>query len=416
MKRNRLIASHALEPVPRRQTPSSPPRLFTSITGASFAWILLAGMLLASSIYGCVDPGPSKEIIYVGTFEGRDSEGIYVYEFDRKTGELTHIQTVTDRISPNFQTIHPNGQLLYSVSREAFTDESESQTIGAYRIDRESGRLELINERPVGGVSPTYVSVDPDGRLAFVSHYITGNLSVFRITEDGSLDGPTEVVQHEGSSIHPQRQQRPHAHSIVPSADGRFVYVQDLGIDRINIYETDYENARLIPANVLAFESTPGAGPRHFVFHPDGEFAYLAEELTSTVSVLQVDRRSGRLEQIQRESLLPDDFEGANSAADIHVSPDGRFLYASNRGHDSLAIYSINQTTGRITLEGHESTRGGHPRDFMIDKYGEFVLVANRDDDNVVVFRRDKSTGMLEYTGRQVHVPMAVCVTQLILD
>lgn len=385
-------------------------------TDAAFTCILLTCIVLASGLTGCSKVPPSNEIIYVGTFEGRDSKGVYVYEFDRETGELTHLQTVTDRVSPNFQTIHPNGQFLYSVSRDQFSGDTDSHTIGAYRIDRETGRLSLINERPVEGTAPTYVSVDPQGRLAYVSHYITGNLSVFTIGEDGSLEGPTDVIQHEGSSIHPQRQQRPHAHSIVPSADGRFVYAADLGMDQVTIFEPDRESGRLVPAGTPYFESTPGAGPRHFVFHPGGEYAYLAEELSSTIAALRVDPETGALEQIQRVNMIPDDFDGDNSAADIHVSPDGRFLYASNRGHDSLVIYSIDQSTGRLNLVGHEPTRGGHPRDFMIDQKGEFVLVANRDDDNVVVFRRDATTGLLDYTGVEVHVPMAVCVTQLILD
>jgi 6-phosphogluconolactonase len=362
-----------------------------------------------------VEPA-SKEFIYVGTFEGRDSEGIYVFEFDRETGVLTLVQTVTDRPGPNFQTIHPGARFLYSVSGDPYSDDSKHTTLSAYRIDRETGMLSLINEQSVQGNGPAHVSVDPHGEFAYVSNYSAGNLSVFRIGDDGALSEAVDVVQHEGSSMNEQRQRGPHVHSIVPSADGRFIYVSDLGIDRIMIYSVDRSSGTLSPAQTPYAENTPGSGPRHFTFHPTGEFAYSAEELTSTVAAFRVDPSTGALAQVQRLSMVPDDFDGSNSAADIHISPDGRFLYASNRGHDSLVIYYIDPETGELGLAGHEPTRGGHPRNFMIDKQGEYILAANRDDDNVVVFRRDKETGQLQFTGQEAHVPMAVCVTQLIPD
>ncbi len=373
-------------------------------------------MGLAMGFTGCTEQQTSKEIIYVGTFHDRGSEGLYVFEFDRDAGEMNQIQVVSDREGPNFQAIHPDGGLLYSVSDEPFTDDTDYGTLSAYRIDSETGRLSLMNEQSVEGRGTAHVSVDPLGRYVYVSNYSEGNLSVFVINEDGSLTEAVDIIHHEGSSINEQRQNNPHVHAVDPSADGRFIYVSDLGIDKIMIYEVHETNGTLTPAETPYVESTPGSGPRHFTIHANGSFAYSAEELSSTVAVFEVNETNRALNPIQRVSMLPDDFEESSSAADIHISPDGRFLYATNRGHDSLVIYSIDETTGELTLTGHESTRGGHPRNFMIDSRGEYLFVANRDDDHIVIFRGDQETGELEYTGNQANVPMAVCVTQYFLE
>lgn len=356
----------------------------------------------------------AKEFLFAGTFDGDGGEGLYVFEFDRKNLRLERIQTVSDRLSPSFQAVHPDLPVLYSASRQPVSEESDHHTIGAYRIDQATGRLSLINEQSVLGISPAHVSVDPLGSFVFVSNYTSGNLAMLPVRDDGGLEEASDFVQHEGSSIHPTRQQRAHAHAADPSPDGRFLYVSDLGMDRIMIYEINRQQRALSPASQPWFSSTPGAGPRHMTFRPDGAFAYSAEELTSTVAVLRVDAATGALEQIQRISMLPEDFDGSNTAADIHVSPDGRFLYASNRGHDSIVIFSIHESTGELSLAGHESTIGEHPRNFMMDVTGDLVFVANRDNNHVVIFRRDAKTGALEFTGVEVEVPRAVCVSQIV--
>lgn len=375
----------------------------------------LFGLLLIG-ISGCTEDDQLKEIVYVGTFNDRGSEGLYVYEFDRETGGMDLIQTVSDRTGPNFQAIHPNGQYLYSISGEAFSENTPNGTVTAYQIHPETGMLNMINEQSVEGRGTAHVSADPLGRFVYVSNYSQGNLSVFQIQENGGLSEAVSIVQHEGSSVNERRQNSPHVHSIIPSADGRFIYVSDLGIDRIMIYEVNQTTGELTSGEVPYVENTPGSGPRHFAIHPDGQFSYSAEELSSTVAVFSVDQNTGGLTEIQRVNMLPEDFSGNNSAADIHLSPDGRFLYASNRGHDSLVIYQVDENTGHLSLIGHESTRGGHPRNFMMDQNGEFVFVANRDNDNVVIFSRNKESGELTFTGEEIHVPMAVCVTQLIME
>lgn len=369
-------------------------------------------MLFAGS---CAEPADPVEIFYIGTFAGEESEGLYLCSFDRQTGELTLLETVSDRESPNFQAIHPDGLTLYSISRSPFREGRDDHTLSAYRIGAEDGRLTLLNEQSVHGRGPAHVSVDPLGEFVYVANYAEGNVLIFPVNENGSLEPASDVVQHEGSSVHP-RQQRAHAHAADPSPDGRFLYVSDLGMDRIVIYEVDRESGRLRPAETPWFESTPAAGPRHFTFHPSGRVAYSVEELSSTVAVLEADSRTGALRQIQRLEMLPDDFEGDNTGAEIQITPDGRFLYATNRGHDSLAIYAVDAGTGMLTPVGHEPTRGGHPRNFIIDRFGEYLFVANRDGNHVVVFRIDPSTGELEWTGHEIRVPLAVAVTQHILQ
>lgn len=354
------------------------------------------------------------EFIYAGTFEGRDSEGIYLFEFDRETGELTHIDTFTDRIGPNFQAIHPNGQFLYSVSDDLFNDEDPFGTVTAYAIDNQNGNLQLINEQSVNGRGTAHVSIDPLGIYLFVSNYSEGNIVMYQIDDDGSISEAADIVFHEGSSVNQSRQNAAHVHSAIPSADGRFLYVSDLGIDKIMIYRIDRDNHTLAPAETPFFENEPAAGPRHFTIHQNSQFAYSVEELTSTVAVLMIDEVTGALQQLQRVEMLPDDFDEPNTAADIHISPDGRFLYATNRGHDSIAIYEIDEVNGMLTFIGHESTRGAHPRNFMIDELGEFLLVANRDDDNITVFRRNANSGLLEFVNEHTGIPMIVCLTQFI--
>ncbi len=383
--------------------------------------LLCSVLTIISGIAGCTKSEKKaqdmpSEIIYIGTFDGDGSEGLYVFEFNPVTGEMNQIQTVSNRKGPNFQAIDPTGHYLYSVSGEPFADSSKAGTVSAYSIDQQNGKLTLINEQSIEGRGPAHVSVDPKGRFVYVSNYGSGSLSVFAIRDDGGLSAAVEVVQHEGHSINKKRQQSPHVHSIIPSPDGSIIYVSDLGMDKIMIYKVDAVTGKLSPAPAPYFKSTPGAGPRHFIIHPGEQFAYSAEEMSSTVAVLKVNEATGGLTQIQRISTIPKSYEDKNTAADIHISPDGQFLYASNRGHNSLVIYKINQSSGKLTLVGYQSTRGERPRNFMVGQQGDFVWVANLNSDKVVLFERNKATGKLSYTGTQVKVPQPVCVSQFTLD
>jgi 6-phosphogluconolactonase len=367
-----------------------------------------------------INNGGFNEFIYVGTFTGEGSEGLYVFGFDRGTGSMTHLQTVTSRQGPSFQAIHPDKRFLYSVSGDRFSEDEPFGTLSAYSIDHETGMLSLINEQSVQGRGSAHVSVDPLGKFVYVSNYSEGNVVVFQIREDGSVTEAVDSAYHEGSSVNENRQRAAHVHSVIPSADGRFIYVSDLGIDKINIYKVNRETGELTPADTPYFANEPGAGPRHFVIHKNGRFAYSVEELTVSVAALRVDSETGALHQIERYSLLPEGVEPDDSmtGADLHISPDGRFLYVSNRGggQDLIAIFEIDTETGELNIVGHEPTRGVHPRNFMVDEKGEYLMVANRDGNHVVIFRRDSQSGLLEFTGNETRVPVAVCVTQLIIE
>jgi len=380
-------------------------------------WISLLLILLSLLFLSfCNTSNDTQELLYVGTFSDRGDAGLQVLRFDRDAVELHSVQTVNDRTDPGFQALHPNETVLYSVSREPFSSEmaGESETLTAYSINKTSGTLTLLNELPVQGQGSAHVSVDPQGEFIYVSNYRSGNLNMISIGEDGRLEEVTDVIQHTGSSVHP-RQEAPHVHAADPSPDGRFLYVSDLGLDKIMIYAIDRDKRQLVPAETPFAKTKPAAGPRHFTFHPNGQFAYSVEELSSTVAVYEVDKDGGGLKNIQRIAMLPPDFEGANKAADIHISPDGRFLYASNRGHQSLAIYQIKASTGTLSLVGREPTQGDHPRNFMIDSRGQYLFVANMNSDNIVIFERDPETGLLTYTGKEYALSMPVCLTQVIL-
>ena len=375
--------------------------------------VLILGFLLLS---GAAVPAIAQDILYVGTYTDRGSQGIYVLEFDRATGTLLERQTIEDKESPTFLTVHPNGKYLYAVYREGESAEDKNGTVTAFAIDPSTGDLSKINEQSSEGAGPCHVSVDPEGKLVYVSNYGGGNLAVYPVGDDGRLEPASEIIQHTGGSVNPDRQQEPHMHSMVPSADGEVVYASDLGTDQIALYRLDQASGKLSPGQPPYVASTPGAGPRHFALHPSGAWAFSMEELSSTIAAYQVDESTGNLNLVDRVTTLP---EGAsaegNSTADIHVSPDGKFVYGSNRGHDSIVIYAIDTDTGKLTYVGNEPVQGAHPRNFCMDDQGEFIWVANRDTDNVVVFKRDATTGKLTYTRNQIKVPAAVCVQQLSL-
>lgn len=342
-----------------------------------------------------------REIIYMGCYSNK-GEGIYSYEFDRSTRTFKPLQVLTNKNSPSFLEFHPNKKYLYSANEG-------NGTLASYQISP-TGILTKINEKPAFGSSTCHISVDPKGRFIYASNYGTGNLAVYRLNKDGSIGELADTLQDQG--IPPQK---PRMHSIIPSSDGRFVYASDLGIDKIMIYAVNPKSGKLTPAAVPFVTTPAGAGPRHFALHPSGDFAYSVAELSSTVIAFRVNKTTGALTRLEIQPMLPDSFTGKNFAADIHVSPDGRFLYASNRGHESLAMYAIHPTTGQLTLMGHQGSGGKHPRNFCIDYKGEFIWVANRDNSNVVLFERDPTSGALTPTGKEMAIPAVVCVKQLII-
>lgn len=358
---------------------------------------------------------PKKEILYVGTFSVRGSQGIYAFVFNRAKRTLTPLQTVPSLESPSFVTIHPNGKFLYSVNRGKANVTDQGGSVSAYGIDPKTGRLNGLGHKSSYGEGPCYVAVDQTGKFLFVSHYGDGNLTISSLFSDGSIGNVTDSKKYSGNSVNAERQTSPHIHSSVLSPDNKFLYVMDLGTDKIYIYEFNSENGTLNPASTPEAYVIPGAGPRHFTLHPSGNFAYLAEELTSTVGVFSVDKATGALTILQDTvKSLPKNFNERNTSADIHTDPAGKFLYMSNRGANVISIFSI-AADGTIKLIGHQSTGGQVPRNFLIDPKGEFLFAANQDTDTINIFQINPKTGLLKEIGKPISVPSPVCLKLLTL-
>jgi 6-phosphogluconolactonase len=353
-----------------------------------------------------------KEIIYVGTYSVRDSKGIYVFELNRPRGSLKLIQTIADIESPNFLAIHPTGKYLYSVNGGSLPGYEGSGSASSFKIDPKTGKLTLINHVSSFGDGPCHISIDNTGEWVFISNYSEGNFVVLPVLQDGSLGAPSDSKKYSGSSVNQSRQEKPHIHSSEISNDNRFVYVSDLGTDKIYTYSLDAQNGKITAADDDDVMVVPGAGPRHFAFHPTGGFAYSAEELTSTVGVFEVNKSTGALTLVQDTvKSLPVDFSGPNTSADIHTDPSGKFLYMSNRGADVISVFSI--TKGIVSLKSTHKTLGKTPRNFLVDNQGKYVLAAHQNSDNLTVFKINPVNGKLVYTGLQYKIPSPVCVKQV---
>ncbi|MCX7047693.1 MAG: lactonase family protein [Candidatus Sumerlaeota bacterium] len=345
--------------------------------------------------------------VYFGTYSGGagGSKGIYRSAFDLQTGQLTEPVLAAETANPTFLAIHPNGKFLYSVS-----ETGGAGSVSAFAIAPETGNLTLLNKQPSGGGGPCYVAVDHAGRNLLVANYGTGSASVVPIKSNGELGTPTGFTQHEGSGPNPKRQDKPHAHSINVSPDDRFAFVADLGLDKIMVYKLDVEKGTITPGNPPFVKVKPGAGPRHFTFAPNGKFAYLINELDGTIDAFSYDAESGALKEIQTVPTLPKDFKGNSTCAEVRVHPNGKFLYGSNRGHDSIAVYRLDPAQGTLTFVEHQTTGIKTPRNFCIDPTGKFGLVANQDSNSVIVFRIDPETGTLKPTDAKVTVGKPVCI------
>ncbi|HEY8187865.1 MAG TPA: lactonase family protein [Pyrinomonadaceae bacterium] len=349
-------------------------------------------------------------LVYVGTYTSGKSEGIYLYRMNLSSGELKHVATTKGVKDPSFLALAPSRRYLYAVNEVEEFAGKKSGALSAFAINQKTGELGLLNQQPTLGGAPCYVVLDRAGRFVLVANYVGGNVAVLPVHSDGSLGEATDVRQDTGSSVNAERQEGPHAHCIVPDPGNRFAYACDLGTDKIMIFRFDSRRGKLIPNRMPWAQVKPGAGPRHLTFHPVGKYVYVINELHATVSVFARDQLNGNLKEVQTVATLPKDFTAANTSADIHVSPDGRFLYCSNRGHDSIAAFKIDPRNGELTFIAHESTGGKTPRNFAIDPTGSFLLVANQDSDNIVTFRRDQKTGRLNNTGKVAEVPSPVCL------
>ncbi len=366
--------------------------------------------------------------VYFGTYTRQDgAQGIYRAEFDEASGKLGEPSLAVEAANPSFLAIAPSGKTLYAVSEVADVDgggavsayvpslsrqASDGARVGDSSVKRKDLErllpLELLNTQPSGGAHPCHVSLSPDGKTLAVANYSGGSVASYRIAEDGSLTEAVSLIRHEGSSVNPDRQKGPHAHSINFSADGRFAYAADLGTDRIYIYALDAATGALSLAGETAV--APGSGPRHFTFHPGGKFAYLINELTLTMFAFTVDGDSGALTEIQSISTLPEGTEPVGSTAEVVCHPSGKFLYGSNRGHDSIVVYQIDPESGKLTYVENEPVRGKTPRNFAISPSGKWLLAAGQQSGNVTIFSIDQETGALEYSGSEIKLDNPVCI------
>ena len=347
--------------------------------------------------------------VYVGTFTNdSDAKGISVFRMDEASGALTHVQTVPDLISPSFVALHPQRPFLYTVERQWTHAVKDEGAITAFAVDPADGTLSALNKQRSGGTSPAYVSVHPSGRFAFTAHYGSGHVASFPLGSDGALGAAASVVQHHGRSTHP-RQEGPHAHSIMPDPSGRFVLACDLGLDRVMIYRLD-DAGKLVPNEIPFAQVSSSAGPRHPAFYPSGRFLYVINEIDSTISVFAYDAERGVALIQQTISSLPADFRGPNGTSQVLVHPNGKFVYGSNRGHDSIAIFTVDQETGKLALIGHQPSGGKTPRNFNIDPTGTFLLAGNQGSGTIVTFRIDPETGRLTATGSVAETPSPVCI------
>ena len=348
--------------------------------------------------------------LYIGTYTISEDDGIHVYRMDGRSGKLTFASKAAGVENPSFLALHPRRSHLYAVNEISESALGPGGAVSALSIDVDTGELTYLNQRSTHGAGPCHLSVDAEGKFVLAANYLAGSLSVLPIRSDGSLEDATHVVQHEGSSVIETRQQGPHAHSITPDPAGRHFFAPDLGIDRVMVYRLDTTRGKLVPHEVPWVQTKPGAGPRHITFSPDSRFAYLINEMGSTVTAFAYDAARGTLAEVTTVSAIPEGYEGRISGADIHLSPSGRFLYGSMRHQDSIVAYEIDQGSGDLRYVGHEPSRGSVPRNFAIDPTGTFLLVANQDSDTVVTFRIDQDTGELTPTGEVVHVPRPVCL------
>ena len=351
----------------------------------------------------------SESLVYFGTYTTGKSKGIYVSRFDSTTGRLTAPELVAEVENPTFLAVAPGEHFLYAVSEVDKIGDQNTGAVKAYAVDAATGRLKPLNQQNSGGAGPCHISVDATGKSLLVANYGGGSIAALPIHADGSLGVATDIIQHSGSSVNTNRQTAPHAHSIYPSPDNRFALPCDLGLDKVFAYRLNPDAARLSAGEPPFATVAPGSGPRHLVFSADGKFVYVINEMGGTITVFSYDAAGAAMTEVQNISSLPKDFTTMNTSAEIVMHPSGKFLYASNRGHDSIALFSVDQQTGRLTFVEHQSVLGHKPRHFTTDPSGHWLIVENQDSDSVVMFAIDTDTGKLKPTGQTLSVGSPVC-------
>jgi len=364
---------------------------------------------------------PKKQLVFVGTYtepilfgtgatlQGK-GKGIHFYELDENSGRMEQVAVAEGIQNPSYLAFGRGSKCLYAVNELKRCEGAVSGGLSAYAFDPESLALTFLDKRLSGGTDPCHVAVDPSGRWAALANYRSGSVAVYPILADGGLGRMASFVQHAGHGANPARQEGPHAHAVIFAPGGGSLMVPDLGADRIAAYRFDPKTGSLSADPERSVSCAPGAGPRSLAYHPSGRFAYAVNELASSVTAFEVDPANGILTAMQSLSTLPEGWSGTSTCADLHLAPSGKFLYASNRGHDSIAVFAVDEADGNLRAVGHESTRGATPRNFALDREGFVLLAANQDSDSIAVFRINRMTGKPEYAGVSCFAPTPVCV------
>ncbi len=369
-------------------------------------WVFL--LLALVTVSAASDSPKNRYLLFVGTYTGKESKGIYAYRFDAASSELTPLGVAAETTNPSFLAIDPTRHFLYAGNEVPNYKGGNSGAVSAFSIDRQTGKLSLLNQVASRGADPCYIAFDKTGKYALVANYTGGSVAAFPVQADGHIGESSAFVQHTGSSVNHERQEGPHAHWIETTPDNRFAIAVDLGLDELLVYHFDAKTGSLTANHPPYAKLDAGAGPRHLAFHPNGKFAYVVNELQSTITAFSYDAGRGALLKLKTVTTLPKAFSGNNDTAEIHVHPSGKFLFASNRGHNSIAVFAIDSHTGALTLVDHFPTQGKTPRNFEIDPTGKLLFVANQDSNNIVVFRIDPNSGRLASTGQTLHVPSPV--------
>jgi 6-phosphogluconolactonase len=368
------------------------------------------------TLIGCAPllAAPPEYFMYIGGYTFKDGKGIYAYKFSSQTGKVTPLGLVAETLNPSFLAVHPNGRFLYAVnefnSNKFPPDPTNNCTINGFSVDTRTGKLTPLNVVSTGGAYVPHLAVDESGKTLVAVNYMSGSTVAMPIHADGTLGEVSSLMPHTGSSIDPKRQDRPHPHGVTIAPGNQFVIIPDRGTDKLVIYRLDAANSKLSPNDPPFLKLTPGSGPRHFAFRPDAKFGYSLNEISSTVTALRWDAKAGTLAEVQTISTLPSPPPAVNTTAEVVIDRRGRFLYASNRGHDSIAVFSIDGPTGKLTTVQNIPTEGHEPRNFAIDPTGAFLFAANQNSSNVVAFKIDPRTGQLSPTGDKFDVSLPVCI------
>ena len=372
--------------------------------------LALSAMLSSARLAGA-SKSSREYLVYFGTYTDKGSKGIYACRFRPATGKLTPPELAAETVSPSFLAVDPAQRFLFAANEIGDYQNAKSGSVSSFSIDRRTGKLSALNTVASRGADPCHLTVDKAGKHVLVANYTGGSVAVLPVRTDGMLGESSDFVQHLGSSVDPERQKEPHAHDVVLTPDNRFAVVADLGLDKLLVYRYDFEKGKLSANDPPSGAVKPGSGPRHFALHPNGRWAYVIGEMANTVTAFDWDGDKGSFHELQSVSTLPKDFKGENTTAELVVHPKGRYLYGSNRGHDSIAVYAIDPAKGMLTQIEDVSTLGKEPRNFALDPTGAYLFAANQNSNTVVVFRVNPSNGRLTPTGEKIEVMSPVCVT-----